>query len=312
MSTFLSTASTDSVDPADRLEFWESYTARELVGLRCSTYRPDGLRAHQVNVDLGELRLAGLECNAHVVDRSMQQVRQTPKDSVLITILLEGTAFFHHAVGTRSLRAGDAIIYDAAQPYLFAFDTDMRQHMLDIPRELLAGAPPLPFIIHQGFDVAAAGIRVLSDRAGELFQGSLDVDTARDELLAVTSSLFQHTEPTTLILRRAAKTLISARLNDYELNAAFVARAVGVSLRHLNRAFATEDTTVTQYIHDQRLELARQELVNTRADFPLIAEIAAKWGFSSQAHFTRAFRRRYGVAPSQMRTAISAGTMPLS
>lgn len=140
MSTFLSTASTDDVDPADRLEFWEDYTASKLVGLRCSTYRPDGLRAQQVNADLGECRLAALDCSAHVVDRSMQQVRKSPKDSVLISILLEGTAFFHHASGSRALRAGDAIVYNADEPYLFAFDTDMRKFILDFPRELLGGA----------------------------------------------------------------------------------------------------------------------------------------------------------------------------
>lgn len=310
MSTFLSTASTDDVDPVDRLEFWEDYTARKLVGLRCSTYRPDALRAQQVNADLGELRLAALDCSAHVVDRSMQQVHKSPKDSVLISILLEGTAFFHHASGSRALREGDAIVYNTDEPYLFAFDTDMRKFILDFPRELLGGAPPRPFIIHQGLDVAAAGIRILSDRAAELFANSADADTARDEFLAVTSSLFQRTEPTTTMLRRAAKTLIGVHLNDRELTTAFVARTVGVSLRHLNRAFAPENTTLSKYIHDQRLELAREELMGTAVTSPSIADIAAKWGFSSQAHFTRAFRSRFGMAPSQMRSALASTARP--
>lgn len=305
MSTRLSTASTDSVDPADRLEYWEAYTTRELVGLRCSTYRPDGLRAQQVNADLGAVRLAALDCSAHVVDRSMQQVQKSPKDSVLVTILLEGSAFFHHATGSRLLRAGDAIIYEAGEPYLFAFDTEMRQHMLDLPRELVGAASPRPVVIPRGTDVTAAGIRTLSDLAAELLTGTPRADAVQEELLAVTSSLFQQAEPTTTVLRRAAKTVIGTRLNDSDLTAESVARAVGVSPRHLNRAFAAENTTVTQYIQDQRLELARQELTNTTANPPLIADIAARWGFSSQAHFTRAFRRRYGMAPSETRAGQS-------
>lgn len=126
----------------------------------------------------------------------------------------------------------------------------------------------------------------------------------------MTSSLFQHTEPTTTTLRRAAKTLIGVHLNDQEMTAAFVARTVGVSVRHLDRAFAPENTTLSRYIHDRRLELARQELIGSAAASPSIADIAAKWGFSSQAHFARAFRRQFGMAPTQMRAAASASTSP--
>lgn len=312
MSAHLKTVSTDSVEPSDRLELWETYNSQELVGLRCSTYHPEGLRATQVNLDLGGVRVASINGNAHVVDRSMQEARNAPKDSIFVGILREGSGIFHDASGTRSIRVGDALIYDAGRPHLFAFDTDMRLHMLDIPRELLGTVPSQPLVIHRGSDLTAAGVRVLGDRIGELLSSSVDAATTREELLALTSSLFPHTEPTTTTLRRAAKTWISDRLNDPELTAETVARAVGVSLRHLNRGFADENTTVTQYIHDQRLELAKQELTSITFPPSRIADIAAHWGFSSQAHFTRAFRRQYGVAPSEMRAAaLTASTPPL-
>lgn len=310
MSARLSRISTDSVEPSERLELWETYNSRELVGLRCSTYSPEGLRATQVNLDLGGLRVASINGNAHVVDRSTQEARNAPKDSVFIAILLEGSGFFHDASGTRNVRVGDALIYDAGRPHLFAFNTGMRQHMLDIPRELLGAVPPQPLVIHRGSDFTAIGVQSIGDLVGDLFTGSVEAATAREELLALTFSLFQHTEPTTATLRRAAKTLIEGRLNDSGLTAESVARTVGVSLRHLNRGFAAESTTVTQYIHDRRLELAKQELTSVVSSPPRIADIAARWGFSSQAHFTRAFRRRYGMAPSEMRAAALIGSNP--
>lgn len=312
MSARLHKVSTDSVEPSDRLELWETYNSQELVGLRCSTYRPEGLRATQVNLDLGGLRVASIDGNAHVVDRSAQEARNAPKDSVFVGILREGSGIFHDASGTRSIRVGDALVYDAGRPHLFAFDTDMRLHMLDIPRELLAAVPAQPLVIHRGSDLTATGVRLLGDRVGELLSGSVEASTARDELLLLTSSLFPHTEPTTATLRRAAKTVIDGRLNDPGLTAEAVARAVGVSLRHLNRGFAAENTTVTQYIHDQRLELASLELTSITSPPSRIADIAARWGFSSQAHFTRAFRRRYGIAPSEMRAAALTGSNPPS
>jgi AraC-like DNA-binding protein len=32
-----------------------------------------------------------------------------------------------------------------------------------------------------------------------------------------------------------------------------------------------------------------------------IADVAARWGFASQAHFTRLFRARFGCTPSEVR-----------
>jgi len=32
-----------------------------------------------------------------------------------------------------------------------------------------------------------------------------------------------------------------------------------------------------------------------------VSEIAFSWGFNSAAHFTRAFRAKYGMAPSEYR-----------
>ena len=111
MPSRVSAVSTDSVDPASRLAYWEDYNSRELVGFRCSTYRDDGLRAKEKNLDLGGPRLASIEGNPHVVDRSVQQVKTSPTDSIFVTVLTKGTAFFHHPRGLLTLKAGDAIVY---------------------------------------------------------------------------------------------------------------------------------------------------------------------------------------------------------
>ena len=246
MTATISSVSTESVDRRDRLELWETYNSRELVGLRCSTYEPEGLRASEVNLDLGELRVASIDANAHVVDRSMQVAQNAPKDSVFMAILLEGSGFFHSASGSQNLRAGDALIYNAGGPHLFAFDTPMRQHMLDIPRHLVGAAPTHPILIHRGSGGVAASVQLLSDLVGGVLSSSVEPGTARGELLGLIHSLFKDTEPTTAALRRVAQSVIDAQLSDPGLTADAVARTVGVSLRHLNRGFASENTTVSR------------------------------------------------------------------
>ncbi len=71
--------------------------------------------------------------------------------------------------------------------------------------------------------------------------------------------------------------------------------AVEISQRHLNRQFtAYVKKTPTLYYRDIRLDRARGLVTQTR--IPL-AEVAVASGFSSQVHFSRAYRERFGLAP---------------
>ena len=74
---------------------------------------------------------------------------------------------------------------------------------------------------------------------------------------------------------------------------------------HLARRFrARFGESVGSYARNARLDWAAARL---RSDAPL-ARIACEAGFADQSHFTRAFGRRFGVAPGRYRTALRAET----
>lgn len=73
---------TDAFPASQRLDQWEAYNASFLVGLRCSSYADEGLNARQSNMRLGQLAMADIDGNAHVIERTPQLVRQHPKESV--------------------------------------------------------------------------------------------------------------------------------------------------------------------------------------------------------------------------------------
>ena len=139
--------STEFVAPRERLRYWESYTALELVGLRCSSYVEEGLHARQRNFDLGAVRIADISGNAHVVERTMPIVRRHPKDSLFICLLLEGEAFFYQHGRCTLVHSGDLIVYSTAKPYLYGFTGPMRQLMIDVKAdELLETNGNVPLI----------------------------------------------------------------------------------------------------------------------------------------------------------------------
>jgi AraC-like DNA-binding protein len=107
--------------------------------------------------------------------------------------------------------------------------------------------------------------------------------------------------PPAAALRRQVLDYIDEHLGEPGLNTASVARAMFVSRSHLWRAFQAEGTTITQWIRHRRLERCRRDLLDPSLAHESIFAIAARWGFVSQAHFSRIFRSAYGCSPRQMR-----------
>ena len=97
--------------------------------------------------------------------------------------------------------------------------------------------------------------------------------------------------------RRRILELIAARL-DARLTVDTLALEVGLSPAHFARAFKeTMGRAPHQYLLSQRLEQARRLLELSGAS---LAEVAQRTGFADQAHFTRLFKRTYGVPPGTL------------
>ena len=94
-----------------------------------------------------------------------------------------------------------------------------------------------------------------------------------------------------------------ARLGDPGLSPETVARAGYVSVRQLHRLFAREGLSFGRWVREQRLRRCAADLADPRLGHLTVAEIAVRWGFRSAAHFTRAFRARYGITPADHRRA---------
>jgi len=104
-------------------------------------------------------------------------------------------------------------------------------------------------------------------------------------------------------LRRAvqrAVELLEGRLDDPP-RAAELARTAALSLAHFQRAFqAVIGETVAQHVLRLRLERAASYLKFSTWQ---VQEIALLSGFATQASFTRAFQRLYGMSPLAFRRA---------
>ena len=99
----------------------------------------------------------------------------------------------------------------------------------------------------------------------------------------------------------ALKQDIGQRLDQADLSVGELARRHGCTPRLVQRLFEQEGETFTEYVLAQRLARAYRLLGDPRRQGEKISAVAYDCGFGDVSYFNRMFRRRYGVAPSDVR-----------
>ncbi|MBP6826950.1 MAG: response regulator, partial [Saprospiraceae bacterium] len=105
------------------------------------------------------------------------------------------------------------------------------------------------------------------------------------------------TPPDREFLRRFTLTL-EQHLPDETMSVEDLARKMLISRVQLHRKLkALTDRNVTDFVRDYRLDRAMAMLKNREG---LVYEVASKVGFGSEKYFSRAFKEKFGVSPSQV------------
>jgi AraC-like DNA-binding protein len=303
--------STTGLPEGQRIALWEHHNARALIGLRCHTLGEAPFDGTELNLQLEQMHLARVRGNPHVVERPAEVIRKHPADAVAVYLTLVGEAFFYHDDGVLTLRPGQALICDADRPFMRGFSRGLEELAIKVPRPLfreLTGLGSLSTPLVRDFaggDVSARTFARLIDRALRSGGGEpLDQGIALDLLASMAGS--RRVDLGAVHLANA-RTFIEDHLTDSGLTAARVAAGIGISERHLSRAFAASGATVPQFVLARRLERARALLASS-PQLP-VAEVAVSCGFGSATHFSQAFRARFGMRATDLRRQARAARL---
>jgi len=114
-----------------------------------------------------------------------------------------------------------------------------------------------------------------------------------------------HSEPLRLSglekARWRAKQFVESSLRDPLLSVDAIAARMNCTSRYLQKAFQSNGQTLRDYVRNERLSRCYKDLLDSTLSDRSITDIALSWGFKSVAHFSEAFRKRYGIAPRAAR-----------
>jgi AraC-like DNA-binding protein len=108
-------------------------------------------------------------------------------------------------------------------------------------------------------------------------------------------------------LRERVKAYVARNLRAHKLTIEQIASALGCTKRNLHKVFRDDVYTLSAFIWNLRLQRCAADFSDQSRAHESITRIAFSWGFNNAAHFSRLFRERYEVSPSQFRVRAGAG-----
>lgn len=310
--------STDDLPPADRAPVWREWVFKLFGGLESDLYGDTRFDGHVYTAHAGEVVLTRLESGRHRVMRSATLARHSEVGYLKIVAPYRGRAGVHQKGRQAWVSAGEWSIYDTTEHYQVDNPEQVEHLIVQVPKASLVehGLPIDELMARRlgsGGGISRVALQTMRSAYAELpgitpdaahGVGQAIVQMVRLSLLDLAG---RHTAVTQReALRERIKQLVASRLADPELRVQGIADALGCSLRNLYNAFADEADGVAGYLLAQRLDAARRDLADPARAGDSITLIAMMRGFKSMAHFSRAFRARYGMTPSDCRAAALA------
>lgn len=313
--TSIAQASPESGVRAPLLNF-NSFTAvasSAFVPLAINSEKQGAFRGYLRTAEIDRLAFTELYASAHEVERTPSQLSQGG-DYYMVGIMVSGSGLLVQGGRELVMQEGDITIYDTGQPFSLNFESDSKnfvimlpKDMIGLPQELIGEltATRLPSDSRTGALASQFLLQVPHTLNHSFHEVNVRIARTSVDLLETLLTLalgperLEH-DPHQVLLRKIRE-YIEDHLSSPELNPGQIAAAHHISTRHLHGLFRSQGATVSGYIRTRRLERCRQDLMSAiYADKPVSA-IAARYGFIDAAHFSRVFRAHFGSTPSEVR-----------
>lgn len=306
--------STDGVPVSDRATAWNAAISDAYFPLSLhfrDTQRFQGRLSH---VDVGGVGLSRLTSEPVKYERRTRHIRSDVHEDYLITIPRSTSVQFQQMGKEVCCDPGGFIIERGDEPYRFMYERPNDLFVLKVAKSDLMDRVRQPDrFCAQVFD-ATAGSGALFISMVEQSQRHLPdakqsagkvIGRQMLELLALTieqahlgTSSMEGSAVRAAHMNRI-ENFIRQNIKNPKLSPDAIAAGCGISKRYLHDLFKTVNGTVSQFVRDERLKAARDQL-ECMSDVP-ISEVAYRFGFTDQAQFSRLFKARFGMTPTGFR-----------
>lgn len=299
---------------------WAESISAAFVPLEVNVARSTHFHSTAATESLGWMQVNELRTNAQWVRRSRPLAARSEAPLYKLTLQLGQRSEIRQCSRSALLAPGQWSIYDTTRPYEVEVDEGAHFLVLRIPGEQLSAWQPFldqalarPFSAQHGSSrLAMQMLRLALDEQSGLTQNARQVAASSIlhmlglQLSEQHHGATQQEQPWRQAQLAQMRQHILTHLRDPELSPLTVATAFRVSRRYLYGLFQQAGITPSDFILSSRLERCRDALRDPAWAQRPISAIASEHGFVDAACFSRAFRRQFGVSPTQWRHGAQA------
>ena len=308
--------STDELRPRDRFDLWRDVLTRKLMRAAVDPiserpFRADAALRAQHGVRMGVGRLEA------TVSHRTRDIVADDNDDVTLMVNLEGPFVVRSDGEDLRLEEGEAMLADCSQSGAFIRPAAGRLLCVRMPRGMLGEyTPNLQGAIGRKIPPTSDTLRLLIGYVAMLTQSpgimlppeaSYSVIRHVCDLAALTigagrdGAHLAENRGLAAVRLQAIKAHINANIGAYPLSIEDVAAEQGVTARYVRKLFEADGLNFTNYVVERRLARAHALLTEPLRNPASVSAIAYDVGFGDLSYFNRAFRRRYGATPSEIR-----------
>lgn len=238
-----------------------------------------------------------------------REVELSGGDFYFVNLMVEGRCLVQQS-GRESVAApGQLWVVDTTLPYYLDFDSPWRMITFRVPHGSLSvrlahprQGTAMPIDAGSGIGgLAAAMMRSLWElEEPDSAQVRAELEQSFTAVVSAALGARDRGESVRDALRAEVLRFVAANLGDPGLSVVSVCRRFAISPRLLHRLFERQERTFAETVRTMRLERCGRLLTDPQ-DRSTITGIALRCGFTDSASFSRAFRRKFGIAPREMR-----------
>ncbi|VXC86435.1 AraC family transcriptional regulator [Burkholderia sp. 8Y] len=302
--------STSVVPAPQRFDYWRDAVCSHCIPAGSDSPHRDQFDAELTGRSIGVLDVARMTGPEHSWVRDFSNIRRGPEDNLWLSYLERGHGYLEQNGSRVVQRAGDIVLYDASRPFSYTIAPDSF-YILRLPRELLLRrtgnaerlvatslGPGTGFLAVLGTMIKEA---CESSELGQLSHAEPRIAAAILDLVTAVVELHHGDAPAPSMqaaLYRKALAFIQENVENPELDVDCIASSMHVSTRTLARAFAGQASTPMKAIWRQRLHASYCAL--RERSVKNVTQAAMTFGFCDVSHFSRSFKKHFGVTPQSV------------
>ena len=263
-------------------------------------------------MDFGGLRFASFTSTPHRIVRRPAHIGRSNSAHYLVSLQRSGVGRMQQAHQSCELQAGDIGIVDGARPFSVSFPQTVDRAVAVIPSAMLQSRAPWlldrPIGRMKRDPELHPMLRMTIERlTSPTCQSTGEAELLADNLCNLVALLSAHKgsevnaaqERLSEIERMLA--FIRRNLSNPNLSPQTLAKYLNVSVRTVHNRFESVETSFGRALIEMRLDKAQRALTDPRQAIYSVTQIAFGAGFNDLSHFTKSFRAKFGMPPTQYR-----------